>query len=70
MADELKSLIVAAIPKGTVVRMPNGKGHITRTIAKVHNSTPKVGRIVWDFTDGATSEPLRAMERVEYVSLP
>lgn len=63
-------LPVAAIPKGSVVRVESAPMRTTTlTIVAVHNADPVAGQIRWET---AESEPLimGAAEHVEIVSLP
>lgn len=65
----MKTLPAAAIPKGALISVETFTGQpVEAVIEKVHNSTPKVGRITWD-TDKGQLE-VGGAQGVEVLSLP
>lgn len=68
----MRMLPVAAIPKGSVVRLSDedadGESRLF-TIDKISYSDPVPGTITWIDKEGM-EEPLSAILRVEVVSLP
>lgn len=65
----MKTLVAAAIPEQSVVRLPHNGGFDKFKIVKIENSTPITGKITWH-TDTQQSVTVQAGLRVDVVSLP
>ena len=65
----MKTLVAAAIPEQTIVRLPYNGGFDQFKILKVENGTPISGKITWS-TDTQQSVTVSAGLRVDVVELP
>lgn len=65
----MRALPAAAIKEGTAVRLPGFiEDDESATISKVHNSTPRSGRITWETDKGEVE--VGGNQAVEVVRLP
>ena len=65
----MKTLVAAAIPEQTIVRLPYKGGFDKFKIIKIENATPIPGKITWS-TDTQQSVTVSAGLRVDVVELP